>query len=952
MVLPRLVLSNLAVHRMRAALTISAIAVAISLVVAVTSGYASSRAVAVKFLGYYMGTSDLQITRSKGDPHGTFPESVADELRKDPEVAQALTRYGTGSIILNDKGKRVPGHEVDVTGVRRPQDKAVESLAMEPGQGGEWFDVARGEVAVIDQVLAQRMKVGVGGTIMLAGAEKPLKLKVVGIVHKPTIMAADQQTVYVPLETLQEFTGKVGRINRIMLTLKSGTDAEAFKVRWTPKIQQADPLLAMKSAGDMRKQMEQNLAMIRLLSLLAGMVSLVAATFIVFSALSMGVVERQRTLAMLRAIGAYRSQLVVLVMIEGVLLALLGALIGVPLGYFWVKALVIWKSDFFTAGVVMDWTGLAVGTIGAVMAAMAASLLPAFSAGRVDPLEAMSPHSKTPSTGLPWQNTIAGLILISIDPLIIFFGPTREIKFYGHFFPGIPSLMIGFFLLAPLFVWACEKVGSTPIARMLGLQPTLLRQQLTSGIWRAAGTGAALMVGLAILIVMQVVGHSMLSGWRLPNKFPDIFIFSNEALTPAQEKRLEQTPGIKPGELLPVAIGAAIVSGENLDIKGTNMIPQAAMFFGIDPDKAMRMIELEFRDANGNTAPAAEQAKLNQQADEDLKLGRHLIITDEYRRLLGKNRGDKIVLQTPMHGNVEYTIAGVVWSPGIDVMVSMFDMERQFDQRTATSIFGSLEDAKRDFGLEEVTLFAANLDYGVDKNKLIASMLEAAKAATSQPATGPATMRATTGAISAAPDDAGSSLFSGAKSLFGIKGTTQSTANSMDKAFAFSGLRQFLGMKGMQAGDVRQIKYQITQGFDRMLSMLSIVAYASMAVAALGVTNTIMASVRSRRWQFGILRSIGVTRSQLLRLVLAEAILLGLVGCALGLAAGFLMSLDARGLTTYTLGYKSEMVAPWGKIAIGAMIIIVTSLLASLAPAITVARVEPLELLQAGRASA
>src|SRR5258706_6023718 len=138
MVLPRLVLSNLAVHRMRAALTISAIALAISLVVAVTSGYASSRAVAEKFLGFYMGSSDLQVTRSKGDPHGTFSESVAHDLREDPRVKQALTRYGTGSIILNDKGKRVPGHEVDVIGVRRPQAKAVESLALE---AGEWFDV-------------------------------------------------------------------------------------------------------------------------------------------------------------------------------------------------------------------------------------------------------------------------------------------------------------------------------------------------------------------------------------------------------------------------------------------------------------------------------------------------------------------------------------------------------------------------------------------------------------------------------------------------------------------------------------------------------------------------------------------------------------------------------------------------------------------------------------------
>src|SRR5437762_3044321 len=159
-------------------------------------------------------------------------------------------------------------------------------------------------------------------------------------------------------------------------------------------------------------------------------------------------------------------------------------------------------------------------------------------------------------------------------------------------------------------------------------------------------------------------------------------------------------------------------------------------------------------------------------------------------------------------------------------------------------------------------------------------------------------------------------------------------------------------MSGMQAGDVRQIKWQIQNGFERVLLLLSTVAFASMAVAALGVTNTIMASIRSRRWQFGVLRSVGVTRAQLLRLVLAEALLLGLVGCALGLVAGFQMSVDANGLSRYIAGYVVPLKPPWGLIGIGAGIVVVTAVLASIWPAAGVARAEPLALLQAGRASA
>jgi len=148
------------------------------------------------------------------------------------------------------------------------------------------------------------------------------------------------------------------------------------------------------------------------------------------------------------------------------------------------------------------------------------------------------------------------------------------------------------------------------------------------------------------------------------------------------------------------------------------------------------------------------------------------------------------------------------------------------------------------------------------------------------------------------------------------------------------------------------VKHAITQAFGQVLLLVSSVAFAAMGVASLGVTNTIMASIRSRRWQFGILRSIGATRSQLLRLVLAEAALLGLVGCGLGLAAGALMSFNARGFSRHTIGYVPPLDVPWNIVWIGTGLVMLIAILASLWPAASVARAEPLRLLQAGRASA
>jgi putative ABC transport system permease protein len=78
----------------------------------------------------------------------------------------------------------------------------------------------------------------------------------------------------------------------------------------------------------------------------------------------------------------------------------------------------------------------------------------------------------------------------------------------------------------------------------------------------------------------------------------------------------------------------------------------------------------------------------------------------------------------------------------------------------------------------------------------------------------------------------------------------------------------------------------------------------------------------------------------------------GIVGCALGLAAGFVLAMDARELGRIVTGYHPPVAVPWGIIGTGAGAVIVVSVLASLWPAMHVAKTEPLRLLQAGRAAA
>ncbi|MCC7351819.1 MAG: ABC transporter permease [Phycisphaerales bacterium] len=879
----KLAAANLRTRKIRMVLALAAIIFAVSLVVAVTSGYASLNASAQKFIATYMGVTDAQITRM-GAMHGTVPQSISDQLKSDPDVAKVIVRL--------ELDTQLPGSSVlaQLIGVRRPEDTQVESLRMVEGH---WFETDRGDVAVIDQVAAEKLNVGLGGTFSIPGAREKLTVKVVGIVHKPSILAAAAQTIYLPLATMQQLAlpGQPPQVTRILITLKSGRDLNQWAARWREKLEQIDPSLSLRLSRENREQMESNVEVLHILSYLGGAVSILAAGFIVLSTLTMGVAERQRTLAMLRAIGAFKWQIGLLVVSEGLILALIGAVLGTPLGWAWIKLLSIQFDHLFAAGVHIDVLGIVMGAGGVMIAALLGSFLPAWWAMRVDPLAAMSPLAAPAATRrrLPWRSALLGLLFAGIDPLL-FHGPLdwlvrqsmvenperiiRKTQFYGHFFAGVPGIMIGFFLVAPLLVWLAERFIGPLAASLFGIRFALLRQQLTGGIWRAAATCAALMVGLAILVVMQIQSNSLLNAWKLPDRFPDIFIFSIAGLNPQQQKELAQVPGIRPEELMPIAIALPELWKTIFSIGGTNAIPNATMFFGVDPDKALKMMELDFRDGN-----AADAARL-------LKQGRHLIVTDEYRQLKGLKVGDTLTLNTPKHGPVDYTICGVVWSPGIDLIVSRFDMGRQFDQRTTAAVFGTLKDARDDFGVTDARLFAANLEYHVEKEQLIEN------------------------------------------------------------------IQKKLGTLGLVVGDVREIKYNIQQNFNRIIRLASTMAFCAMVLAALGVANTLMAGIRTRRWQFGILRSIGVTRWQLLRLVMAEAFLMGLVACGMGVLCGFELTWGARGIGRNLLGFLPPIAIPWDIIGIGAAVVLGVALLASLWPAFSVARAKPLALLQSGRAAA
>ena len=137
---------------------------------------------------------------------------------------------------------------------------------------------------------------------------------------------------------------------------------------------------------------------------------------------------------------------------------------------------------------------------------------------------------------------------------------------------------------------------------------------------------------------------------------------------------------------------------------------------------------------------------------------------------------------------------------------------------------------------------------------------------------------------------------------------------------------------------------QMTAAFELNLTALSLLA---LVVGMFLIYNTVTFSVVQRRRLFGILRALGVTRGQLFRLIVGEAIALSFLGSLLGLALGVVLGRGMVGLVTQTINdfyfvvNVREVTVPPLTLLKGLLIGVAAAIAASLLPAYEAMRTSP-----------
>lgn len=136
-----------------------------------------------------------------------------------------------------------------------------------------------------------------------------------------------------------------------------------------------------------------------------------------------------------------------------------------------------------------------------------------------------------------------------------------------------------------------------------------------------------------------------------------------------------------------------------------------------------------------------------------------------------------------------------------------------------------------------------------------------------------------------------------------------------------------------------ELRNEILDIFDRTFLLTYVLEAIAVVIAMLGIVNTLVTSVLERRREFATLRAIGGSAEQIRQLVLWEAAYLGVIGIALGLIGGGLLSLLLiKVINKQSFGWTIQMILPVGALVQAVALAVVATLVAGYFPARWAAR--------------
>ncbi|CAL9298233.1 ABC transporter permease [Streptomyces sp. SudanB91_2054] len=410
--------------------------------------------------------------------------------------------------------------------------------------------------AMVDSDTADKHDLKIGDELRTIAQTGDFKAKIVGIASF-TVTNPGAAVVYFDTPTAQrQLLGGADRFSQFNVTAASGVTDAQLKQNVTAALDGGSYKVqtAKEASDEGREDVGEFMNVIKYAMLGFAGIAFLVGIFLIINTFSMLVAQRTREIGLMRAIGSSRRQVNRSVLVEALFLGIVGSVLGVAAGVGIAVGLMKLMSaagmnlstDDLTIKTATPVVGLVLGIVVTVLAAY----LPARRAGKISPMAALR-DAGTPADGKAgWIRGLIGLVLTGAGAAALFTAGAADKASEGSMMlgAGIVLTLIGFVVIGPLLAGFVVRVISAVLLRAFGPVGRLAERNALRNPRRTGATGAALMIGLALVACLSVVGSSMVASATSEldkTVGADFIVQGNQRIVPQAEKAMQDTPGLE-----------------------------------------------------------------------------------------------------------------------------------------------------------------------------------------------------------------------------------------------------------------------------------------------------------------------------------------------------------------------------------------------------------------------
>lgn len=496
--------------------------------------------------------SDTGETTSGNGKPPVMPASVLDQVRSAPGVKSAEGTVFSSAVTVVDADKDSLSPSSGAPTIVGSWN-ANEARTMKVTSGSA--PKGSGQV-MVDKDTADKHHLKLGDEVGVISAVGTHTAKISGIATF-TVTNPGAAIFYLDTPTAQKtLVGRTGVYTNVNVTAATGVSDARLKQDVKAATGGHYKVQTAKETADANSQDVSGFLDVMKYAMLgfAGIAFLVGI-FLIINTFSMLVAQRTREIGLMRAIGSSRKQVNRSVLAEALFLGVTGSVLGVGAGIGiavgLMKLMGMTGMNLSTDDLTVTWTTPVIGMVLGVVVTVLAAYLPARRAGKVSPMAALRDAGAPADAKAGVVRAVLGLLLTGAGGAGLYLAADATKASEGSMWLGLGVVLslLGFVVIGPLLASGVVRVLGAVLLRAFGPVGRMAERNALRNPRRTGATGAALMIGLALVACLSVVGSSMVASAteELDKTVGTDFIIQNDGgqpITPQAVQAVKKTPGL------------------------------------------------------------------------------------------------------------------------------------------------------------------------------------------------------------------------------------------------------------------------------------------------------------------------------------------------------------------------------------------------------------------------